>query len=160
MRCECEMKHLCFTGWRSDSWDQRRGHPGHHTHSSDWTDPSRRQQSSPAAPTRPGLSPWSQWVIAENCMNAVAIAHTLDLGNSIFTIHIKKSFCMDMLDSRVLSFFILMHVLRASLLTFFSSHTLSLLLSWSSSGALYLPCFLCFLHQHGCLFLPIYLFLL
>lgn len=35
---------------------------------------------------------------------------------------------MDMLDSRVLSFFIPMHVLQASLLTFLSSHSTSILI--------------------------------
>lgn len=40
---------------------------------------------------------------------------------------------MDMLDSRVLSFFVLMHVLRASLLTSLSSH--------SSSLSIYTLCF-------------------
>lgn len=61
---------------------------------------------------------------------------------------------MDMLDSRVLSFFVLMHVLRASLLTSLSSH--------SSSLSIYTLCFflksaLVFLHRHGCLFF--YLFI-
>lgn len=62
---------------------------------------------------------------------------------------------MDMLDSRVLSFFVLMHVLRASLLTSLSSH--------SSSLSIYTLCFflksaLVFLHRHGCLFFYLFIF--
>lgn len=61
---------------------------------------------------------------------------------------------MDMLDSRVLTFFILMHVLRASLLTFLSSHSTSLLLS------LLVLFYLLWFSAPARLFLPIYLFLL